>query len=243
MLVIESFQTNFTIGPSVIVSFFICGVISAMTALVYAEFSGRMPFSGSGYQYIYCSFGELPAWIIGWNMNLRYGVTAGALIRGWSQYVVGLFAKIGITLPVWLYSLNVFGYDTSIITVLYVILCTYIVTLGSKESNVFNYVFTVAKLGTLLLISVMALTYMNVDNYTPFVLEEKGGWSGTIQGASVIYFAFLGFDFITCLAEETRNPIKDLPRSIMMTINSCTLLYCLISGSMSGMAKLANFNP
>ena len=72
------------IGPSVVLSFLICGAISAMTALVYAEFSGRMPFSGSGYQYIYCSFGELPAWIIGWNMNLRYGVSAGALIRGWS---------------------------------------------------------------------------------------------------------------------------------------------------------------
>jgi|LauGreDrversion4_2_1035121.scaffolds.fasta_scaffold266213_1 APA family basic amino acid/polyamine antiporter len=114
---------------------------------------------------------------------------------------------MGVTIPLWLYSLNVFGYDTSILTVLYVILCTYIVTLGSKESNVFNYTFTVAKLGTLLLISFMALTYMNVDNYIPFVLEEKGGWSGTIQGASVIYFAYLGFDFITCLAEETRNPI------------------------------------
>ena len=66
------------------------------------------------------------------------------------------------------------------ITVLYVILCTYIVTLGSKESNLFNYVFTVAKLATLGLIAIMALTYLNTENYVPFVLEEKGGWSGTV---------------------------------------------------------------
>jgi APA family basic amino acid/polyamine antiporter len=81
-----------------------------MTALVYAEFSARMPFSGSGYQYIYCTFGELPAWIVGWNMNLRYGVSAGALIRGWTQYFVGLCAWFGLTIPFWLYSLKVFGY-------------------------------------------------------------------------------------------------------------------------------------
>ena len=81
-----------------------------MTALVYAEFSARMPFSGSGYQYIYCTFGELPAWIVGWNMNLRYGISAGALIRGWTSYFVGLCAYFGLTIPVWLYSLKVFGY-------------------------------------------------------------------------------------------------------------------------------------
>jgi amino acid transporter len=81
-----------------------------MTALVYAEFSARMPFSGSGYQYIYCTFGELPAWIVGWNMNLRYGISAGALIRGWTQYFVGLCSWFGVTIPVWLYSLKVFGY-------------------------------------------------------------------------------------------------------------------------------------
>lgn len=91
-------------------SFLIGGVVSGMTALVYAELSARMPFSGSGYEYIYCTFGEFPAWIVGWNMNLRFGISAGALIRGWVSYFVGLCAKVGLALPLWLYSVDVFGY-------------------------------------------------------------------------------------------------------------------------------------
>jgi APA family basic amino acid/polyamine antiporter len=98
------------IGPSLILSFLLCGLIAGMTALVYAEFSARMPFSGSGYEYIYCTFGELPAWIVGWNMNLRYGVSAGALIRGWTKYLVALCASLGLVLPTGLYSVEIFGY-------------------------------------------------------------------------------------------------------------------------------------
>ncbi len=97
-------------GPSVILSFIISALIAGMTALVYAEFSARMPFCGSGYQYIYCTFGELPAWIVGWGMNLRYGVSAGALIRGWTKYAVGLCEYLGIIIPVELYSYKIFGY-------------------------------------------------------------------------------------------------------------------------------------
>ena len=92
------------------ISFLISGLIAATTALVYAEFSAQMPFSGSGYQYIYCTFGELPAWIVGWNMNLRYGISAGALIRGWTDYFVGLCAIFSIIIPTELYKLDVFGY-------------------------------------------------------------------------------------------------------------------------------------
>lgn len=99
-----------SVGPSLFISFIISGLIAMTTALVYAELSARMPFSGSGYAYIYSTFGELPAWIIGWNMNLRYGVSAGALSRGWTSYFVGLCKLLGIYVPVALYNLDVFGY-------------------------------------------------------------------------------------------------------------------------------------
>lgn len=123
-------------------------------------------------------------------------------------------------------------------TVLYVIFCTYILTLGSKESNLFNYVFTIGKLVTLGFITLMAFTYFKSENLQPFFLEERGGFQGTIEGATIVFFAFLGFDFITCLAEESRNPRKDLPKSIQLTIGLCSVLYCLIALSLAGMAKL-----
>jgi APA family basic amino acid/polyamine antiporter len=87
----------------------------------------------------------------------------------------------------------------------------------------------------------MAFTYFSIDNFTPFFLEEKGGFAGTIQGAMMIFFAYLGFDFITCLAEESQNPRKDMPTSIKGTIIFCTAFYCLIAASLSGMAKIHTF--
>ena len=109
-------------------------------------------------------------------------------------------------------------------------------TRGSKESNLFNYIFTIAKLLSLSLIPIVALSYLNMENFEPFVLEERGGYSGTIEGAAILFFAYLGFDFITCLAEEAKNPKRDLPNSIQLTIGICGIIYCLIAFSMSGMA-------
>lgn len=118
-------------GAGVFISFIIAGVVSILTALIYAEFSSRMPFSGSGYIYIYASFGELPAWIVGWNMNLRFGVTAGAQSKVWSLYLVGLIDLLGITVPTVLYHLEFAGFHVSFIAILFITLCTYVSTKGS----------------------------------------------------------------------------------------------------------------
>ena len=96
-------------GAGVYISFVLAGIVSLLTALIYAEFSSRMPFSGSGYIYIYSSLGELPAWVVGWNMNLRFGVTAGAQSKVWASYVAGLLHLLGMTIPLYLYRLHVWG--------------------------------------------------------------------------------------------------------------------------------------
>lgn len=101
-------------GAGVFISFIIAGVVSLLTALIYAEFSSRMPFSGSGYIYIYSAFGELPAWVVGWNMNLRFGVTAGAQSKVWASYVVGLIKLMGFSIPYWIYHLDIFGFVSSL---------------------------------------------------------------------------------------------------------------------------------
>lgn len=121
-------------------------------------------------------------------------------------------------------------------------MCTYIVTRGSKESALFNQIFTVAKLATLIFIGMAAFTYFNADNFTPF-LHPSYGWEGTVKGATILFFAFLGFDFITCLAEESRNAERDVPRAIELSLTACCLIYCCMAGSLSGMARLENFQP
>ena len=97
-------------GAGVFISFIIAGIVSILTALIYSELSSIMPFSGSGYIYIYTSFGELPAWIVGWNMNLRFGVTAGAQSKVWASYMVGLMHLLGIYVPLWFYNIDIMGY-------------------------------------------------------------------------------------------------------------------------------------
>ena len=86
------------------------GLIAFTSALIYAEFASQMPFSGAGYAYVYATFGELPAWMVGWNMNMRFGGSASALSRGWTSYLVGLLAMLGIVTPTWLYSFTFLGY-------------------------------------------------------------------------------------------------------------------------------------
>ena len=98
-------------GASLFLSFIISGMIAGTTALVYSEFSSRMPFSGSGYSYIYASFGELPAWIVGWNFCVRFGLCSGALFRGWTSYFVDMLATLGLPLPTYLYALKVGSYE------------------------------------------------------------------------------------------------------------------------------------
>lgn len=131
----------------------------------------------------------------------------------------------------------------SLITVMYVIVCTYITTRGAEESNWFNYVFTVAKLATLFCIISVAFFYFDIKNFTPFTIPEKGDWMGTIQGASIVFFSYLGFDFITTLAEETKNPTKDLPVSITSSIVVCMAIYVATAISLSGIARLDVLDP
>lgn len=117
-------------GPSLFISFILSGTIAMLTALVFCELSSRLPSTGSAYSYIYSIYGELPAWIVGWNMNLRYGGSAAALSRAWTSYFVGLLQLLGLTVPLFLYDLDVFGYSGSILTVFYILFCVWLANKG-----------------------------------------------------------------------------------------------------------------
>mmetsp|Transcript_14611 Transcript_14611/g.14237 ORF Transcript_14611/g.14237 Transcript_14611/m.14237 type:complete len:471 (-) Transcript_14611:20-1432(-) len=214
-----------------------------LTALVYCELSTKMSRTpGSSYGYIYSSFGELPAWIIGWNLNLRYGVCAAALARGWAAYVVGIFGSLGVALPVWLYELEHFGIYGSPLSVFFIVACTYISTLGSEESNTFNIVFTLSKLVSLVIIILVGFYYFEFINYQPFFVEEHG-FRGTIYGATVVFFAYLGFDMITTLSEEAKNPKRDMPKSITSSVFICMTVYVFIAITLCGMAEVQTLVP
>ena len=160
-------------GPSLFLSFLISGGIAMTTAMMYAELSSRIPINGSAFSYTYVTFGELPAWIVGWNLNMRYGMCASGLARGMASYFNGLLIKLGVSVPQWLIGVEVFGVkNCSIEAIVFMAILCYIYTLGVEESKIFNAILTVLKLGTLLLIIMIAFVRFDIDNFTPFFLEE-----------------------------------------------------------------------
>jgi len=194
-------------GPSVCVSFLISGAMAMMTALMYAELSSRFPVSGSAYTYTYVLVGELPAWLVAWNMNLRYGAASAGLSRGMVEYGTGLLQKLGFNLPPLITGFSFLGFPKcSLLAVIFLYLLTEVFVRGMEKSSLFNAVLTVTKVVTLSLIIIIAFFNFNTENLTPFTLEDQG-FNGTLYGASLIYFGYLGFDVITTLSDEAKNPV------------------------------------
>lgn len=215
-----------------------------ITAMMYAELSSRIPINGSAFSYTYVTFGELPAWFVGWSLNLRYGMSACGLARGMSSYFNGLLIKFGVNIPDWLVGIKLGRTENcSIEAVIFLAILNLIYNRGMEESNIFNLVFTVLKLVTLVLIIIIAFFKFDSENLSPFVLEEYGGWNATFISSAIIFYGYLGFDFITTLSPEAKDPARNIPFAVKSSTLLCMILYVLTSFSLAGMARLQDYNP
>lgn len=213
-----------------------------MTALMYAELSSRIPISGSAYSYTYATVGELPAWLVAWNMNLRYGAASAGLSRGMCEYGTGLVMKFGINLPPLITGFKFLGFEKcSILAVIFLYILTEVFVRGMEKSNIFNFVLTVTKVTTLLIIIILATFNFDTANLSPFTLE-KYGYQGTLYGASLIYFGYLGFDMITTLSDEAKNPVRDVPLSVRDNNLIVTCIYFTTAFMLASIARLENFH-
>lgn len=240
-------------GPSLILSFTITAVVCAFTALCYAEMASMVPISGSAYTYAYATLGELIAWIIGWDLIIEYGVGNVAVAISWANYFRSLLESVGIHVPLWLatdyrtaakipglYDLapHIAGIPIvfNLLAFLIVAGLTVILVWGIKESARFNAAMVGVKILTLLFFMGVAFWLVSpkemVQNWQPF---QPNGWAGTFAGAAVVFFAFIGFDAVSTVAEETRNPSRDLPFGIIASLLICTVFYVLVSAVFSGL--------
>ncbi|MGY1727461.1 amino acid permease [Geodermatophilus sp. SYSU D01062] len=244
-----------TAGPAVAISFVIAGVVCGLAAICYAEFASTVPVAGSAYTFSYATMGELVAWIIGWDLVLELALGAATVSVGWSGYLNQLLGDIGIPLPT---SIAGETATVNIPAIVIALVMTGVLVLGIKLSSRVTSVIVAIKVAIVLLIIVLGVFYLTADNYTPFVppAEPAGegesgwhapliqlfgfdqgtfGWGGVIAGASIVFFAFIGFDIVATAAEETRNPKRDLPRGILGSLFVCTLLYVAVSLVVVGM--------
>ncbi len=240
-------------GPSLMLSFVITGVVCAFTALCYAEMASMVPISGSAYTYSYATLGELIAWIIGWDLIIEYAVGNVAVAISWANYFRTLLESLGIYFPQWLATdyrtaakipglyesaPHIFGIPIvfNLLAFGIVALITIVLVWGIKESARFNAVMVGIKILVLLFFIVVALYFVSPSqmavNWRPF---QPNGWSGTLAGAAVVFFAYIGFDAVSTVAEETKNPARDLPIGIIASLIICTIFYVIVASVFTGM--------
>jgi APA family basic amino acid/polyamine antiporter len=228
-------------GPAVAVSFLIAGIASAAAALCYAEFAGMIPVAGSAYTYGYAVLGELPAWIIGWDLMLEYTLVVAVVAIGLGGYVNTLLEGVGIGVPAWMAGAPGTG-SGRVIDLFAVVICLLIAWLlfrGIEVGARFNDTMVIVKLVAIALVIVVGAFYVNTDNLTPFA---PFGLSGIVAGAALVFFAVFGYDTLTTAAEEAKNPQRDLPRAVLLSLTISMVAYVLISLVLTGMAPYRTLN-
>ncbi len=245
-------------GPSLTVSFVITAVVCAFTALCYAEMAAMVPISGSAYTYSYATLGELVAWIIGWDLILEYAIGNVAVAISWANYFRSFMQDaFGINIPDWLATdfrtarkipgllenaPHLFGKPIvfNLLAFGIVMLITVVLVWGIKESAGFNAGMVMIKILVLLFFIGAAFYFVSpakmATNWHPF---QPTGWGGTLAGAAVVFFAYIGFDAVSTVAEETKNPARDLPIGIIASLIICTIFYVVVAAVFTGMMPYA----
>ncbi|MEV6652269.1 amino acid permease [Streptomyces sp. NPDC051219] len=214
-------------GPAVAISFVIAGLTALFSALSYAELAGSIPVSGSSYSYSYATMGEIVAWICGWCLILEYGVSVAAVAVGWGEYLNELLDGIfGVTIPQAVSAPLGEGGFVNLPALVVIMLAMVFLMGGAKESARVNTIMVVVKIATLVLFCAIGFLGIKAGNYAPLA---PLGITGISAAAATLFFSYIGFDAASTAGEEAKNPKRDLPRAIMLSLLIVTVLYCLVA--------------
>jgi APA family basic amino acid/polyamine antiporter len=228
-------------GPGIVMSFIIAAVTCAFCALTYSELACMFPVAGSTYSYSYVAFGEVIAWIIGWDLMLEYLVAASAVASGWSTTFIPLLQQMGLPLPKALITPPVTTVAGKVVfsggvvdlpAVLITMGISWILYVGIRESAKINNIIVAIKIAVILLFVFLGVSHVDFANFNPFA---PFGWKGIMAGAAIIFFAYIGFDAVSTAAEETRNPKRDVPLGLMICLGVIILLYISVAFVLTGM--------
>ncbi|MFI5137497.1 MAG: amino acid permease [Sphingobacteriales bacterium] len=256
-------------GPSVTLAFILAAVGCALAGLCYAEFAAMIPIAGSAYTYSYATMGEIVAWVIGWDLVLEYAVGAATVSIAWSEYLNKLIENFGVSIPYQFchspFETSLTGVHgiINLPALFIIVLLSLVLIRGTKESALVNGVIVIVKVAIVILFICIGWGFMNPVNHTPYIPVNAGeqamfhgqksfleyftndfgkfGWSGIISAAGVVFFAFIGFDAVSTAAQEAKNPKKDMPIGILVSLAICTVLYVLFGHVLTGVANYKEF--
>lgn len=235
-------------GPAVVLSFIIAAVAAGFAALSYAELSSSIGGSGSAYGYSYVAFGEFAAWMMGWMLLLEYGVGAAAVANGWSGYFVNTLSNLGWHLPEHLTKAPVLGGTINLPAFAIIWILTLLLMVGVKESARANNIMVIIKLSTIAIFLALSVGHISTANWQPFMpfgwfeTLDNGKNIGVLAGASLVFFAYFGFDAVSTAAEECQQPQRDLPIGLIASLTFCTIIYIIVSGTLTGVIPYTELN-
>lgn len=233
-------------GPAITISFLVAAFGCIFAGLCYAEFSSMIPVAGSAYTYSFATMGEFIAWIIGWDLVLEYAVGAATVSISWSRYLGKFLHGYGIDLPD-SFMLSPFeGGIINVPAVLIVMVMSLILMRGTKESAFVNGIIVLLKVSVVLIFIAVGWQYIRPENYHPYIPDNTGdfgafGFSGIIRAAAIVFFAYIGFDAVSTAAQEAKNPKRDMPIGILLSLGICTVLYILFAHVMTGVVNYQAF--
>jgi APA family basic amino acid/polyamine antiporter len=244
-------------GPAVMLSFVIAGVICGLAGLCYAELASVLPVSGSAYTYSYTTLGEFAAWVMGALLLLEYGLAASVVAVGWSGYAVSFLADFGMAIPPELTAPMghmVTGADGASIPALFnlpaalvVLALASLLIVGVSESATVNNIIVAIKVAVILAFIVVGAFFVKPENWTPFIPEPTGepgefGWGGVLRAATIVFFAYIGFEAVSTAGQEAKNPKRDMPIGIIGSLLICTVLYMGTSAVLTGVVPYTELN-
>ncbi|WP_342628788.1 amino acid permease [Nguyenibacter vanlangensis] len=245
-------------GPAILLSFLVAGLACLFTALSYGELASTMPVSGSAYSYAYVSMGEGAAWAVGWLLLLEYGVSCAGVAAGFSGYATSLLHDLGVHVPAFISTTLVQTQPTvhgasllvaprlDLVGAASVLLVTFLLVLGIQESARINTLVVFVKVGVLLLFLAFGLRYIHPSYLEPFIPPREDGFHygvpGIFRAASVIFFAYVGFETVSTASAEARNPRRDVPLGIIGSLLICTLIYMCVAVVLIGVVPFRRLN-
>jgi APA family basic amino acid/polyamine antiporter len=235
-------------GPAVILSFVFAGLACTFAALSYAELAASVGGCGSAYGYSYSAFGEIIAWIIGWDLILEYGVSVAAVANGWSGYFNNALAALGWGLPDFLTKAPKMGGWINLPAAVVILILMMVLIIGVKQSAKANNAMVFVKLITIAVFIAVAVFNVNPANWHPFMpfgwfdKLPDGKTTGVLAGSSIVFFAYVGFDAVSTAAEEANDPQRDLPIGIVASLVFCTLIYIVVSALLTGVVHYSELN-
>lgn len=227
-------------GPAVVLSFIVSGTACAFAALAYAEMAATVGGCGSAYGYSYAAFGEITAWIIGWILLMEYGMSVAAVANGWAGYFNNALTAIGLGLPEHLTKAPSLGGTINLPAFAIILALMVMLIIGVKQSAKLNMAMVFIKLLTITIFIAIASFNVHPENWHPFMpfgwfnTLPDGKTVGVLAGASLVFFAYVGFDAVSTAVEEARDPQRDVPKGIIYSLTFCTVIYIIVSGLLTG---------